>query len=58
MPVHQIIGKKQSSVVAALRGRQLKCSNLPGRKEGKRKKKRKEREKKATEMKEREVEEG
>ena len=34
--------KRLSSVVAALPGRQLKCSNFPGRKKEKRKKKRKE----------------
>ena len=55
----RVIGKhqgsiKRSSVVAALPGRQLKCSNFPGRKKGKRKKKQKEGERKQRKLKRKE----
>ena len=47
--------KKRSSVVAALQGRQLKCSNFPGRKKEKRKTRWREREKKEEKEREKEI---
>ena len=50
--------RKESSMVAALLGRQLESSNLPGRKKGKRKKEMEGKGKEGKEMKEREGKDG
>ena len=50
--------KKRSSMVVALPGRQLKCSNFPVRKEGKKEKETQGKGKEGKEMKEREGKKG